>query len=156
MFRGADEMQHTTDTAWSFFWAGGFSVISYLIGGWDNLTAAFAILMVVDFLTGVMIGANERRINSKIAFKGIMKKAAMILAIIVAVQLDKITGDGEGYFIRYAMLLSLIGMEGLSIVENMGRLGVRFPSQVSAIFTQLKDQGEDLEKPKSNTDRKAE
>ncbi|MDZ5711671.1 phage holin family protein [Jeotgalibacillus haloalkalitolerans] len=135
-------MQHSTDTAYAFFWGGGFSVVSYLIGGWDNLIVALSIFMIVDYITGIMIGINDRKLNSKIAFKGIMKKAAMFLAIIVAVQLDSITGDGEGYFIRYTLIMFLIGMEGISIVENMGHLGIKLPAIISERFAQLREEPE--------------
>ncbi len=135
-------MQHSTDTLWTVFTGGGISVIAYLVGGVDNLIIALGVLMAADFISGVMTAFTVKNISSKSAFQGLMKKSAMILAVIVANQLDVITG-GTGQFMRNAMLMFLIGTEGISFIENLGKLGVKVPVQISSAFSQLKDKGED-------------
>jgi toxin secretion/phage lysis holin len=77
-------------------------------------------------------------LSSTIGFRGLMKKAAMLLAVVVAVQLDAIFGN-QGQFMRYAMIMSLIGLEGISLVENWGHLGFKVPKIISDSFTQLKN-----------------
>ena len=144
-----------TNTAYTYFVGGGFSVIAYLVGGFDNLILSLTIMMGVDFISGIMIGAKEgyeqaRRveqtgvaepekqgISSNKAFFGIMKKVSMLLAIVVAVQLDIIMGN-EGDFMRNALILSFIGMEGISFVENMSKLGLSLPQPFIDAFAQLK------------------
>ncbi|EWG11691.1 phage holin family protein [Cytobacillus firmus] len=131
-------MKHNTDTLWVSITGGGISSIAYLLGGIDKLLIAFVILMVLDYLTGVAAAIYDKKVSSKSAFKGLMKKGAMFSLVIVATQMDIILGN-EGQFIRYAMLMFLIGTEGISLIENLGRLDVKLPKFLSDKFIQLKD-----------------
>jgi len=71
----------------------------------------------------------------KKAFKGLIKKFAMILMVIAAVQLDLATESGN--FMRNAMILFLIGIEGISMIENLGKLGIKVPKFLANAFSQL-------------------
>lgn len=95
--------------------------------------------MATDYITSGMVGIMIGTFGSKVAFKGIMKKAASIFTVIVAVQLDLVTGTG-GNFMRNTMIMFLIGMEGISIIKNLGNLGVKVPKQISNVFAQLKEE----------------
>lgn len=147
-----------TNTTYMFLVGGGFSIFAYLAGGFDNLILSLAIMMAVDFLTGIMVGAKNgyeqsRRFNltgvteavkvgvsSKKAFQGLMKKTAMLLAVIVAVRIDMIMGSERG-FLRDAMIMFFIGTEGISFIENLGKLGVTLPKQFTETFAQLTQKG---------------
>ncbi|WP_044893579.1 phage holin family protein [Bacillus alveayuensis] len=134
-------MKHT-DTLWASI-TGGFSItLAYLLGGLDNLVAAFAIFMACDYITGIIAGAKDKKVSSKRAFKGLGKKVGMITFVIVANQLDIITGNTDG-FLRDAMLMFLIATEGISIVENLGKLGLKVPPFIMKALEQLSDKGED-------------
>lgn len=115
-----------------------------------------AILMAVDFVTGIMVGAKNgyeqsKRVHetgiaekvkvgvsSKKAFAGLMKKTAMLLAVVVAVRIDMIMGSEKG-FLRNAMIMFFLGTEGISFVENLGKLGILLPERFTQIFSQLTD-----------------
>lgn len=131
-------MNHNTDTAYTFLIGGGFSALSFLVGGFDNLIIALVIFMSADYITGLMVGWQTKTLSSTIGFRGLMKKSAMLLSVVVAVQLDAIFGN-QGQFMRYAMVMYLIGLEGVSLVENFGHLGFNVPKQLSDAFTQLKN-----------------
>jgi toxin secretion/phage lysis holin len=134
-------MKHT-DTLWASI-TGGFSItLAYLLGGLDNLVAAFAIFMACDYITGLMAGAKDKKVSSKRAFKGLGKKVGMITFVIIANQLDIITGNKDG-FLRDAMLMFLIATEGISIVENLGSLGLKVPPFIMKALEQLSDKGEE-------------
>ncbi|MGG3641334.1 phage holin family protein [Bacillus gobiensis] len=138
-------MKHNTDTLWVAITGGGVSSIAYLLGGIDNLLIAFVILMTMDYLTGVAAAFYDKKVSSKSAFKGLMKKGAMFSLVIVATQLDIILGN-EGKFVRYAILMFLIGTEGISLIENLGRLDIKVPKILSDRFSQLKDGHEEEKK----------
>jgi toxin secretion/phage lysis holin len=134
-------MKHT-DTLWASI-TGGFSItLAYLLGGLDNLVAAFAIFMACDYITGLMVGGKEGKISSKRSLRGLGKKVGMITFVIVANQLDIIVGNDEG-FLRNAMLLFLIGTEGISIAENLGKLGIKVPPFLIKALEQLSDKGDE-------------
>jgi toxin secretion/phage lysis holin len=132
-------MKHNTDTLWVAITGGGISSIAYLLGGIDNLLIAFVILMSLDYLTGVSAAFYTKQVSSKSAFHGLMKKGAMFSLVIVATQVDIILGN-EGQFVRYAILMFLIGTEGVSLIENLGRLDIKVPQFLSTRFSQLKDE----------------
>lgn len=147
-----------TNTTYTFLVGGGFSIFAYLIGGFDNLILSLAILMGVDFVSGVMVGAKngieqakrlkkpgaalEEKVgvSSRIAFFGLMKKSAMILAVIVAVRMDMLMGSEKG-FLRDALIMGFIGMEGISFIENLSKLGLILPEKFTQIFAQLSNNG---------------
>ncbi|OLN21913.1 holin [Domibacillus antri] len=139
-------MQHNTDTLYSTVIGGSSAALAYFVGGVDHLITALGIFMAIDYLMGLMIAVGNKTLSSEIGFKGLMKKAGMILAVIVAVQLDLISGTG-GQFMRNTMIMFLIGMEGISIIENLGHLGVKVPKQISSVFAQLKEDNEKAAAP---------
>jgi len=59
----------------------------------------------------------------------------MVLMVIATVQLDLATEGGN--FMRNAMILFLIGMEGISMIENLGKLGIKVPKFLANAFSQL-------------------
>lgn len=157
-------MNETTNTAYTFFIGGGFSIAAYLIGGFDNLILSLVIMMAVDFVLGIMIAARDgyvqsRRIevsgiqeevrvgvSSNKAFFGLMKKMAMLLGVVVAVRLDMMMGN-EGDFTRNAAIMAFIGMEGISFIENMDKLGVQLPRVFTESFAQMTKWGSQPPKP---------
>ncbi|MDM5245771.1 phage holin family protein [Lysinibacillus sp. G4S2] len=133
-----------TDTLYTSLIGGTMAWIGYLVGGIDHLIKALAIFMAIDFSLGIMVGFLFKNVESKKAFKGLIKKTAMILMVVAAVQLDLATESGN--FMRNAMILFLIGMEGISMIENLGKLGIRVPKFLANAFTQLQMDNDD--KPK--------
>ncbi|WP_232698311.1 phage holin family protein [Brevibacillus daliensis] len=112
----------------NLFWTGAsIALLTYLVGGMDQLFTALCIFVIVDYITGVIAAWYTRVLNSRDGFKGIGRKLAMFLFIVVAHQLDVISGSETG-LLRDAVILFLISNEGISIVENCHRLGIPVPS----------------------------
>lgn len=124
------------------------SAIAYLLGGFDTAMQTLVIFMVLDYACGLMVAGVFMKslktasgaLDSRIGFKGIMKKVVIILAVIAGEFLDKIMGD-SGYT-RTAIILFFIANEGLSIIENLALMGVPFPDKVKVILEQLKDKND--------------
>lgn len=125
-----------------FFCAG----LVYLLGGVDELIRSLTIFMTIDILLGVMVAFSNGEVDSHKTFKGLLKKTAMILMIIVAVQVDLVTNSGN--FMRNSMILFLIGMEGISIVENLGKLGVPVPMFIVNAFSKLQEDNDEKKEEK--------
>ncbi|QFG05700.1 holin [Bacillus phage 035JT001] len=116
-----------TDTFWATLTGGFFASVAYLMGGVDNLLICLSILMIVDYVTGVMIGFLDKQVSSQRAYRGIAKKVTMLLFIIVANQVDIIFSSQNGE-LRYYILMLLIATEGISLSENFGKLGLPIPA----------------------------
>lgn len=116
------------------------AVIGYLFGGLDTLLEVFCIILILDTFTGMFKYYYKGEYQSKLFRKGLWKKCGYMLAVILAVQLDRLIGDTGA--LRSALLFCLIANEGTSIVENLGEIGVPFPETIINAIYVLKDKGE--------------
>ena len=55
----------------AMIWTSWISFITWLIGGFDLLIQVLLILMIFDYISGVIAGYKANKLNSKRAFKGI-------------------------------------------------------------------------------------
>ena len=123
------------------------SFIARALGGWDTALQTLIILMAVDYITGILIAAVWQRSNksktgaleSRAGFKGLIRKGLILLVVLIGVQLDAIIGLQA--FCRTAIVLFFCGNEGLSIVENLGIMGLPLPDFIKSKFEQLRDKG---------------
>jgi len=92
--------------------------------------------MTIDIATGLIHSAIERKVSSKIAYRGFLKKATIMLVIIVANLLDLLTVGGVPVF-RTMAIFFYIGMEGISITENLTKIGVPLPRAMTKYIEQL-------------------
>ena len=118
-------------------------VAGYFLGGIDSLLVVFATIIVVDTLTGMLKYWNLGEYSSSKFRQGMIKKMGYILAVILAVQLDIITGNTGA--LRTALLFTFIANESLSIIENLGVLGVQFPDSIMNAIEVLKSRTKDEE-----------
>jgi toxin secretion/phage lysis holin len=125
-----------------YYLTGGlFSSIGFFMGGMDQLLSAFLVFMLADYITGMLAAASKGKLSSKQGLKGVAKKVGMLFFIIIAVQMDLITGQGD--VMRNAVLLFLVGVEGISILENLGELGLPIPAVIKNTLERFRDHRED-------------
>lgn len=122
-----------------------FSVVfSYLCDVFNPFRDAIIILcvmMVIDYMTGILQAIYKKKLNSKIDAKGIVKKALIILVTAMACLLD--TKYFGGVMAIGNMVIGFyIFNEGISILENVGKCGVKYPEKLEKILTQLKDKND--------------
>lgn len=107
-----------------------------LIGGLDSLAYALVLFVIVDYITGIMAGIVEKKISSEVGFKGIFRKVVIFILVSIAHIIDsKILGNGSA--IRTAVIFFYISNEGISILENSGRIGLPIPQKLMDILHQL-------------------
>lgn len=107
-----------------------------LIGGLDSLVYALVLFVAVDYITGIMAGVVEKKISSEVGFKGIFRKVVIFILVSIAHIIDsKILGNGSA--IRTAVIFFYISNEGISILENSGRIGLPIPQKFMDILHQL-------------------
>ena len=113
-------------------------ILGYFVGGLDGLLTALIILMVLDYITGVMCAIVDRTLSSAVGFKGIFKKVLIFMLVGVAHIMDMhviSTGDA----LRSAVICFYLSNEGVSLLENAGHLGLPIPEKLKAILAQLHD-----------------
>ena len=113
---------------------GGY--LGYILGGLDSFLYALVAFVVIDYLTGVMAAIVERRLSSEIGFKGIFKKVLIFTMVAIGNILDsKIIGDGST--IRTAVIFFYLSNEGISIIENVAKIGLPIPEKLRTVLEQL-------------------
>lgn len=114
-----------------FALAGAF--ISFFIGGLDGLMKLLVILVISDFITGVLKGLVLKKYSSEIGFHGISKKVCMFIFIGMANVIDnEMLGHSE--VLRDAVVLFYLANEGLSVVENAIEMGAPVPDNMKERF----------------------
>lgn len=111
----------------------------FLWGQLDGLLMALIAFMILDYLTGVIVGAVREKLNSETGFTGLLKKGLMLIVVAVAHIVDtQILGGGSSVF-RSAVIGFYLANEGISILENTAKLGVKWPGKLMDVPEQLKD-----------------
>ncbi|WP_280516976.1 phage holin family protein [Lederbergia sp. NSJ-179] len=117
------------------------SSISFLIGTWHISLTVLAVFMAIDIITGIFKGIVTKKMDSKVGYRGFIRKAGIMLVIIIANLLDLLTG--AEFLFRSMAVLFYIGLESLSIIENLGHIGVPLPQQIKKYLKQLSEEGKD-------------
>ena len=138
----ANEIKNGVLAAFAFI--GSF--VANALGGWDAAMQVLVALMVADYITGVLVAAvwhkssksSSGTLNSVAGFKGILKKCAILALVWIGVLLDNATGAN---YIRTAVVLFFIGNEGISLLENLGLMGVPYPEFLKKALEALHEKG---------------
>lgn len=125
------------------------SAVAQVFGGWDTALATLLIFMGIDYVTGLVVAgvfhASQKSSNgaleSRAGFKGLCRKGAALLMVLVAHRLDLVIGT---QYIRDAVVIAFSVNEALSIIENVGLMGVPMPAVVTRAIEVLQKKGEDL------------
>lgn len=116
------------------------TTISALLGGWDILIQLLLTFMVIDYVTGVLSAIRNNKLNSEVMYWGGIRKAAVLLVIIIAVMFDALVSADAPVFRTLAMYF-YISREGISVLENLGKMGVPLPAFIRKFLEQLKEKG---------------
>lgn len=119
----------------------GGTFLTYILGTFDTVLIITVTFMGFDYLSGVLAGTKNNELDSKIGIQGVKKKAFMLIYIIVGTLLDRLINNGAWTF-RTLMCFYIIGTEGISILENGGKLGVPYPKKLFDVLNQLKEKEE--------------
>ena len=120
----------------------------YLLGGWDVAPVCLIVAIILDYISGIIKAYVNKDLSSKIGFKGLLKKVGVLLIVMLAVLVDRITGETGA--IRTLVIYYFVANEGLSILENLALAGVPIPESIKNALKILKDLGNNKTKGKKN------
>lgn len=109
----------------------------FILGGWDVSIQIFLTVIVLDVLTGIICAYQKKKISSKKSGQGVVKKMGYIVAIILAVALDKLLGQ-NGIF-RTMVVYYLVATDGISIIENLALMGIPLPEKIKDSLSNIKN-----------------
>lgn len=122
------------------------SIVTGLIGGmaikfigkWDSMLEALIMMMILDYMTGIIKAIYQKKLSSSIGFKGLFKKIITLTVICMA---NIIQGFiGKDMAIREVVIMFYVANEGISILENSAEF-IPFPNKFKEVLLQLR--GED-------------
>lgn len=128
------------------------ATIAEALGGWDTALQTLVIFMAIDYVTGILCALIWKRspkstdgtFESKASLKGLIRKGAILLVVLVAARLDMLMGTEVT---RLAVILFFIANDGFSIIENLGIMGVPMPQPVKDAFALLRKKSEGVPIP---------
>ena len=126
------------DNIFKSIMAGVCTVISFLFGDMEGLMVALVALIILDYISGVIAAAVEKRLSSEVGAKGIAKKIFMLLIVALANIVD-INVIGDGHVLKTVTVVFYICNECISLIENAGRIGVPVPKKLLDVLEQLRD-----------------
>lgn len=130
-------MVHKSDTGLTAILGWFVSSLVYLVGGIDHLFIACTIFVALDYLTGILSAWYNKELSSRVGWWGLVRKTLTLVFVIVAHQLDLVAGNSNN-FMRDAMLMFIIGTEGISIFENLGKMGLPVPKFIMTSLVKLR------------------
>lgn len=116
--------------------------LTWFFGGFDAFFYALIAFATVDYISGVIAAYVQKKLDSRTGFKGILKKVAMFLVVGIAAVIDRVA-LGDSGVLRSAVICYYIANEGLSLIENAGKIGLPIPDKFKEALSQLfKDEGD--------------
>lgn len=116
-------------------------------------------VMTIDYITGLIcaaMGKSEKTesgyLASHAAFLGLMKKALILLVVLLAALLDQAVSHGAGIefaAVMGATCLWFIASEGLSVLENVAAMGVPVPGILLKLLDLMRSKGDPAEEKKA-------
>lgn len=89
------------------------------------LIALLLVLVTIDWATGWAAAWVRGELRSRTGFVGIMRKVAIFAVVAIAHLIDGALG--ELHIFRDAVVFFYLANELLSVIENMGKIGVPMP-----------------------------
>ena len=119
------------------------ALIASALGGWDTAIAALSFFIATDYVTGLIVAgvfktspkSEHGALDSRISFRGIVKKFMIFVMVAVAYQIDMLLGKE---FMRYGVIIAFMANELLSIIENTGLMSIYIPNTLKQAVDILK------------------
>ena len=127
--------------------AAGSFIVNALLGGWTEDLLTLLIMMAIDFTLGLLIAAVWKKsgksdtgaLNSLSAWKGLCRNGGTLLVVMVAYRLDVMLGTE---YIKTGVIIAFVANEAISIIENLGIMGVPMPAVLKKAIEVLQEKAE--------------
>lgn len=128
-------------------------ILAYIadaFGGWSEAMTTLVIFMSIDYVTGLIVAGLFKNSNktkdggleSRAGWKGLARKFSTLLLVLIGVRLDMALDTS---YISDCIVYAFMTNEALSIVENIGLMGVPLPKVITDAITLLNKKGESNE-----------
>ena len=102
------------------------------------------LLVILDYITGICVAIHQKRLSSKIGFKGISLKVMIFVIISMCHVLDGYL-LGKGSTIQAMSIFFYCANEVVSILENSVAVGLPLPQKLKEVLLNFKARNKDKE-----------
>jgi toxin secretion/phage lysis holin len=115
------------------------TTVSYFVGGFDYAMSLLVLFVCLDYVSGFLSAIKRKQLSSDVMYWGMIRKIFQFIIVGVGVALDRLLGN-DPLIIRLFVVYYYIGMEGISLLENMVLLGIKVPNKLVEILEQVKQE----------------
>ena len=116
-------------------WAG--TTINVLFGSADGMFLTLIAFMVLDSITGAFCTVIRKKRSGRMGMRAIAKKMGILCIVSLATLIEQ--NIMETTAIRSAVILYYISSEGLSIFENLSKIGVPIPKKLKDVLDKVSE-----------------
>jgi toxin secretion/phage lysis holin len=116
-------------------WAG--TTINVLFGSADGMFLTLIAVMVLDSITGVFCAVIRKKRSGRMGMRAFAKKMGILCIVSLATLIEQ--NILETTAIRSAVILYYISSEGLSIFENLSKIGVPIPKKLKDVLDKVSE-----------------
>ncbi|MDO4873233.1 MAG: phage holin family protein [Carnobacterium sp.] len=112
------------------------AIVGGFLGGKDGFLYALLVLVILDYVTGVLNAIDQKRLSSSVGYKGIARKV-LIFVLVGTANIVDVYILGKAGVLRATVIFFYISNEGISILENASYLGLPVPQKFQSVLKQL-------------------
>lgn len=120
---------------WTAIFAVGGSAMTFLFGAFDLPLQILCVAVALDYFSGMLRAFYLGEVSSKIGYKGLVKKVGIFFVVIVSQMADMLLGL---MVFRSAICLFFSANEMISVLENVGNMGIPIPKFLTDKLSQVK------------------
>lgn len=106
--------------------------LSFIFGGWNAAMLWLTVFMSLDYVTGLIVAgvfkhspkSDTGALESRACLKGLFRKGGMLVLVLIGYAVDDVLGT---QYIMDGVIYALMVNELLSLLENLGLMGVEYP-----------------------------
>lgn len=114
------------------------TLLQFLFWEWSLALQILVVVVTFDVITGVLASAKTGKTNSGVGRKGLSRKVGIFVLVALAALVDRVVGSTTP-LVQTATIYWYVGNEGISIMENLGKMDVPLPSPLKKALEQLQE-----------------
>lgn len=103
-----------------------------------ELVKILVIIIILDYVTGILVAIYQRKISSEIGYKGIIKKIGIIICVIMCKLIEVLPFENIPSIYQLSILFFSLN-ESFSILENLYKLEVPLPRQIFKVLEKYQE-----------------
>lgn len=112
--------------------------IENLFGGYDGIFLTLIAFISLDYITGISSALIQKNLSSRKGAIGLIKKFGILCIIAITTLIERNILNTTA--LRNAVILYYISNEGISILENLCKIGVPVPEKLKSTLENFKDE----------------